>query len=242
MPTPRLAVTLFCIAPLVAGLAACGSDSSSAPRSAVPTTDTIQADIASLGILSYDSVTTATDTTVTFGIDNDLAEQWVGWYFSDNGASQDIEGSRATMRFALPMLPGQGVVDSARVGYWHCGIYAYQSSSGRFDPFTVGHVTVDHVNLPDFTVGSATTFAGDILEANLGTIQSDSAIGVRTMMVTAAVKGDYTAKRSTSQFRLNWIFDTPVSASGGSVQAYAELGTECGETNGPPPFLVIWSH
>ncbi len=102
---------------------------------------------------------------------------------------------------------------------------------------------MDHVNLGRVVESNSTTFTGDAVQANVGTISSDSSVGAKSMAVTAQVQADYSAKRSVSQYRLQWVFTTAPTIASNYNQYYADLGSDCGNTNGGPgPWLVIWSH
>jgi hypothetical protein len=241
MRPQRLLITLAVIAPAIAGLAACSSsnDSTSPKPQATPAVDTILADIDNLGVLEMDTVM-STDTTVWFGEYTYGTDQFVGYYYYSNGGQSTTQYYRPVITYNLPTLLGQGVVDSAKAYVYQCGIYGYTGSS-NVDPYTLGKVIVDHVNIGRVVESSATTYMGDMLQANIATLSSDSSSGVRSMTVTTNVQADYAAKRPISQYRLEWQFTTPpsVTNSGGY---YADLGSDCGGTGGPGPWLVVWSH
>jgi hypothetical protein len=236
----RLLVTLALSLPVIAGLTACSSSDSTSPKSqAVPAADTVLADIDNLGVLEIDTLM-STDTTVRFGEYSYGTDQFVGWYYYNNGSQISTEGYRPVITYDLPTIAGQGVVDSAKTYVYQCGIYGYTGST-NVDPFTLGHIIVDHVNLGRVVQNSLATYDGDALQANIGTISSDSSSGVRSMTVTANVQADYSAKRSVSQYRLRWLFTTPPTATNNGGY-YADLGSDCGSNGGPGPWLVIWSH
>lgn len=245
MRAQRLLVTLAVSLPAIAGLAACSSSKdSTAPKTvaAVPSVDTILANIDNLGVLEIDSINS--DTAVTYGLYSYGSDQFAGWYSYTNGGGSDTTkyGYRPVITYDLPILPGQGVVDSARAYIWQCEAYGYNGAA-NINPYTIGHVTMDHVNMGRVVETSATTFFGDTLQSNIGVIASDSSIGNKSLSVTAQVQADYSAKRTVSQFRLNWVFTTPPTISSNYNEYYADLGSDCENNNGGPgPWLVVYSH
>jgi hypothetical protein len=241
MRPQRLLVTLALTLPAIAGLTACSSDSTSPKVQASPAVDTILANIDNLGVLELDSIMSS-DTVIQYGMYSYGTDQFAGWYWQTNGSTTWREEYRPMISFDLPVLAGQGVIDSAKVNVFQCSAYGYNGSS-NVDPYTIGHVTIDHVNLGRVVESSATTYWGDTLQANIGTISSDSSIGAKTMAVTTNVQGDYSAKRSVSQYRLQWVFTTAPTLSSNYNAYYADLGSDCGNNNGGPgPWMVIWSH
>ncbi|HZS60531.1 MAG TPA: hypothetical protein VFA43_14755 [Gemmatimonadaceae bacterium] len=243
MRPQRLLVTLAITLPAIAGLAACSSSKdATSPKTvaAVPAVDTVLADLDNLGVLEID---TTADTVLTFGMYTYGADQFAGWYsYTNGGADTSKYAYRPMITYNLPTLPGQGVVDSAKAYVWQCQAYGYNGSA-NVDPYTIGHVTVDHVNLGRVVESNATTFFGDTLQTNIGTISSDSSIGGKSLAVTTQVQADYNAKRTVSQYRLSWVFTTAPTLSSNYNEYYADLGSDCENTNGgPAPWLVIWSH
>lgn len=243
MRAQRLLVTLAVSLPAMAGLAACSSskDATAPKTAAVPAVDTILADVDNLGVLEIDSL--SGDTSIVYGLYSYGTDQFAGWYSYTNGGSDTTRYAyRPMITYDLPTLPGQGVVDSARAYIWQCEAYGYNGST-NVNPYTIGHVTMDHVNLGRVVESSATTFFGDTLQTNIGTISSDSSIGNKSLSVTAQVQADYSAKRPVSQYRLNWVFSTAPTITSNYNEYYADLGSDCENTNGGPgPWLVVYSH
>jgi hypothetical protein len=156
------------------------------------------------------------------------------------GSFGRVKGDRDSVcRYALPTLAGKAVVDSAKAYVYQCGTYAYNGGAQK-DPFTLGHVEIDHISLGTVVQDFVAAFDGAGLQQNIGTIASDSTSGFKGMTVTADVQADYTAKRETSQYRLRFVFDSTLAP--GYTNIYAGLGSDCGNTGGPGPFLVVWSH
>jgi hypothetical protein len=240
MRPQQLLVTLALSLPAIAGLTACSSDSTSPKSQAVPAADTILADINNLGVLEIDTLM-STDTSVVFGEYTYGTDQFVGRYHNSNGSPSSTQSYRPVITYDLPTLAGQGVVDSAKAYAYQCAIYGYDGST-NLDPYTLGHVIVDHVNLGRVVQSSLSTYAGDTVQANIGTISSDSTRGVHSITVTTSVQADYSAKRSVSQYRLRWLFTTAPSTVGNYSAYYSDLGSDCGNNGGPGPWLVIWSH
>jgi hypothetical protein len=237
----RLLVTLALSLPAIAGLTACSSDSTSPKSQAAPAVDTILADIDNLGVLDVDTIMT-TDTSITYGLYTYGADQYVGWYYYNNGSQASLQNYRPVITFNLPALAGQKVVDSAKAYVFQCASYG-TTGAASVDPFTLGHVLIDHVAIGRVIESNLSTYAGDTLQANIGTISSDSTAGVRSMTVTSNVQADYAAKRSASQYRLRWLFTSAPTVASNYAEYYAALGTDCGNSNGGPgPWLVIWSH
>ena len=242
MRSQRLIVTLALSLPAIAGLTACSSssDSTSPKKQAVAAVDTVLANVDNLGVLELDTLINA-DTSLQYGWYSYGADQFAGYYYYANGGDTTRQAYRPVITYDLPTLLGQGVVDSARAYVWQCQAYGYNGSN--LDPFSIGHVTMDHVNLGRVVESSPLTFWGDTLNANIGAISSDSTTGLKSMAVTSYVQADYSAKRPISQYRLNWVFTTAPTLTNYYSQYYVDLGSDCENTNGGPgPYIVIWSH
>lgn len=239
MDPQRLLVTLALSLPAIAGLTACGSSDSTSPKSR-PAVDTVLADIDNLGVLEDDTIMSS-DTSIVFGEYTQGTRQFVGWSYFNNGSETTKQTLRPVITYDLPMLAGRGVVDSAKAYVYQCGTIGF-NSSGNLNPYSIGHLTIDHVNMGRVIESNASTYMGDTLQANIGTLSSDSTSGPKSIAVTGDVQADYSAKRSVSQYRLQWAFATPPTISGDDGY-YAYLGSDCGYNNGGPgPWLVIWSH
>ena len=207
--------------------------------------DTVLADIDNLGVLEIDTLMSS-DTSIVFGEYAQGTRQWAGWSFNNGGLGTSNQTQRPVMTYDLPTLAGQGVVDSAKVYVYQCGVNGY-TGSANVDPYSIGNLSVDHVDIGRVVQSNVSTYLGDTLQANIGTIASDSTRGVKSLAVTTSVQGDYGAKRQVSQYRLHWVFTTaptlPPNGPGAYTGYYSYLGSDCAQNGGGPgPWLIIWSH
>jgi hypothetical protein len=217
----RSTVLTLAALPVIALLAACGSDSSTGPHS-TPAVDTVAVDYSTYQQLEY-YVNHGSDSSYS-SWQNSYGYQYVDMYNGGNYAYED----RAIFGFSLPTLAGRGAVDSAKT-------YVYQCASPSL---TLGSVILDHVHF-GADLNDSAAFSGDLLQANVGTVTSDPATSLRAVTVTSSVQADYAAKRGSSQYRMEFVLTTPPLAASNGV------GVDFGEdacNGGTLPFLVIWSH
>lgn len=243
MSLKRLVLALAISAPLAGGgLTACGNDYNG-PTPPSFAADTLNADFRSLGMLFSDSTINGADTLVQYGLDQHYGTQIVGANYNQASGSRFVQSFRGVLRYDLSVLAAHAVIDSARLSVWQCAALGYATNSGNFNPYTAGHVQLDHVQYPVVVASNAETFIADTLGASLGAVIADSSLGLRNISVTAAVAADYASRRTTSEFRLDWIFDSP-PVSDTNVYYYVGLGSTCGSSSssGPSPFLIVWSH
>jgi hypothetical protein len=222
--TLRSYVALGCFAaPLVALLAACGSDSTS-PSKAHPTADTVGFDPG-----------TAQDLEHYYDLGSDsgyysYAALYDGYYVeNDDESPTDYSAWRLIEQVALPTLVGQGVVDSAKM---------YEYVCDRDDAMT-DSVTVDHIYWGAAFTDSA-SYVGQTVQANIGPIVADTMFGWHSLNVTSSVQADYAAKHANSQYRLEYLTQAGPN--------YVELGgvycnDDGGNTNAAgQAYMVIWQH
>jgi hypothetical protein len=157
-----------------------------------------------------------------------------GRYANGSGSNTFEDEDRGIFGYALPKLPGLGVVDSAKAYIYECG---YNNYTGSGSPLAFGQIEVDHVAFGDVIQGDSATFNG-ALQADLAS-STDSTFTYKGFGVTAAVQADYAAKRAASQYRLRFVFNTYPSA--GYSGDFIYYGTDCNQGGGLP-YLVIWSH
>jgi hypothetical protein len=224
MPLPfvsrtRLVLALAGIAPL-AMLTACGSSDSTGPRSA-PGVDTV-----AINAASYEQVEMygyhGSDSSY-YSWQNGDGYQDIGFYLNGTYFYED----RALMGFPLPSLAGRGVVDSAKAYVYQCGTSV----------MTLGSAILDHVHFGAALQDSA-AFAGDVLQADVGTVSTDTSTTFHGVTVTSSVQGDYSAKRDESQFRMEFVPTTTLPPNSDNFVYFGE--DEC--NGGSLPYLVIWSH
>ncbi|HWZ59831.1 MAG TPA: hypothetical protein VNW46_12730 [Gemmatimonadaceae bacterium] len=215
--------------PAVVLLTACGSDSSTAPKASVPSADTVAIDQSTSVII--DHWTNASSS----GYWDETAEYFGGPYVETYSSGTYSEDYRLLIPFSLPTLAGRGVVDSAKVFEYAC--YHYSNNSYN-NPFT-DSLVVDHVDGAAFQ--DSASWGGRTLEANIGTLVRDTTSGWKSVTVTSAVKGDYAAKRSLSQFRLEWMYSNMPANWTETEFAGLDCTNNAGGTSGDG-YLVIWSH
>lgn len=168
-------------------------------------------------------------------------------YFNSGDSSYDLEATtydgayvetipnggnsrewRIAFEIALPTLAKNAVIDSARFYQHVCYTYGAQDNA----------VVLDHLNW-GASYGVAEAFEGQALQANIGTIASDTSTGWKSMLVTSSVQADYAAKRATSQFRERYNY----SAFPASNNSYVEFGPMyCNQADSGQPYFVVWSH
>ena len=221
----RWTLAVACVAvPATVLLTACGSDSTS-PKASVASADTVAVN---------QSTAISIEHWVNPGSDSGYLSEPVdeeGNYIESYSNGNYWYQYRTLVPFPLPTLAGRGVVDSAKVYQFVC------ETSGPFSD----SVVVDHVNWGAAYQDSA-SFAGQTLQANLGTLTRSDSIGWKSVTVTSAVQADYAAKRATSQYRFEFQASTITS---GENWLYFD-GSDC-DVNQPGAvggdgYLVIWSH
>jgi hypothetical protein len=219
-------------APLVMLVAACGSDSTTSPKSA-PAADTLALGQFNTGQVQFyiDSTATPANTEYDFwNDDNEYVE------IENNGAATQSWDTRAVMWATLPTLAGHGVVDSAKMYQYQC--------DWEGAPFTNSAVVLDHANWGAVMNDSAAF--NNTLQDSVATVSSDTTTGWRAMNITSAIQGDYAAKRAATQYRLrlsqqtyqaysdNWVeFDN--GYDDGDCVSYNNNSASQG-------YIVIWSH
>jgi hypothetical protein len=219
----RWVLVTACIAvPAVALVSACSTDNATSPKS-VASADTVAMDPNSEVLLDY-WINVGSDsgyeTSVTGG-----NGAYVQMFNSGSGSYDDF---RLIFQFALPTLAGRGVVDSATM---------YDYACAHSTP-VIDSIVVDHVNWGAIYHDSA-TWAGQTLQANIGTLARDTTTGWKSLSVTSSIQADYAAKRVNSQFRAEWLYsvippnDTYIEFGGSNCGAGGNVG---------PGYLVIWAH
>ena len=156
------------------------------------------------------------------------AASYDGAYAETNWGDAYTNEYRLIFQVALPSLASGAVVDSARFYQHVCYTSGAQTNS----------VVLDHLNW-GAAYGVAEAFSGTPLQANIGTIASDTSIGWRSIPVTSSVQADYAAKRTVGQFRERYDYVTFPTTN----NQYVEFGPQfCDQAETGQPFLVVWSH
>lgn len=205
-------------------LTACGSDSSTSPKSA-PGVDTVAVDLSTALIAEHWSGSDSGYTSSTVAGDGNFVEV-------DSYNSMDFD-YRALVPFSLPKLSGKGAVDSAKVYQFVCETNGSSSDS----------IVVDHVSWGAAYLDSA-LYGGYTLNANIGTFVRSDSLGWRSLNVTSDVQADYAAKRSQSQYRFEYLYSTfPTSYQWIEFDGgYCGNNNQSGDLGGGNGYLVIWSH
>ena len=100
-----------------------------------------------------------------------------------------------------------------------------------------GNVIVDHVDyIPD---PGPNTYDGQDLSRDIGTLSTSAALGLRTLVVTEAVRADLVAGRPWSQFRLRF-WQPIVLPIIDHANDYVRFVTAEGRVAGDLPTLVIF--
>jgi hypothetical protein len=205
-------------------LSACGSDSTTAPKSVVAA-DTVAVNSATA--VSIEWYVNGTSDSNYFSHPSG-SNDYVETYNSNSGYHVDY---RDLMEFALPALAGKGVVDSARVYRFVC----YSNSNAAADS-----VVVDHVNWGAVYSDSA-SFNGQTLASAVGVLVTDTTLRWHSTSVTSSVQADYAAQRTNSQYRVRYSSLAP-----GGTEYATGFGNNCdsnvGNATAGPDHLVIWSH
>jgi hypothetical protein len=203
---------------------ACSTDKAAGPG-AVATADTIALNEANTNVIEW-SNNSGSDSGYTDFNGANLIQTFLD-------GSGNFNNARLLMQYSLPKLAGKGVVDSAKMYNFVC--------LNQGDPIT-DSVVVDHVSWGAVYQDSA-AWAGMTLQANIGTLVRDTTTGWKSLDVTSSIQGDYSAKRTTSQYRFEYAFGTePV----GDRVVWLEGGS-CGEGSPQPAdagqgYVVIWAH
>jgi hypothetical protein len=221
----RMTLLSACAAlPAVVLLSACGSDSSTSPKSA-PGADTVAVN-QSTALLIEHWVQPGSDS----GFYVEIAGEDGNYVETESNGSYRYE-YRMLIPFSLPTLAGRGAVDSAKV-------YQYACSQGTT---ATDSIVVDHVN--GAVEMDSASFSGNTLQANIGTFDRSDSLGWRALNVTSAVQADYVAKRPTSQFRFQYLYSTFPTSNNQYVEFAGEY---CDDYQpgavGGNGYLVIWSH
>ena len=138
---------------------------------------------------------------------------------------------RALFTFDLSGLPEGARVLSARLRLHQTG------TSG--DPFAgrMEDLRVDHVDTEGFVESDdQELFYGYALETNIGTLSDTPAVGTRTLSVTAQVRNDVGAGRSTSQYRVYFRRESDLDESNDLT---GFVGSEDPNESGDTPVLEI---
>ncbi|HWZ57931.1 MAG TPA: hypothetical protein VNW46_03060 [Gemmatimonadaceae bacterium] len=205
-------------------LSACGSDSTTSPKSVVGA-DTVAVNPATaVSIEWYVNGTSDSNYYSRSSASNDYVET----YNNNSGYHVDY---RDLMEFALPALAGKGVVDSARMYRFVC--YSYTNAAAD-------SVVVDHVNWGAVYSDSA-SYNGQTLASAVGVLDADTTLRWHSTSVTSSVQADYAAQRTNSQYRVRYS-----SPAAGGTNYSTGFGNNC-DSNVPnavagPDYLVIWSH
>jgi hypothetical protein len=214
------------VVPAVVLLSACGSDSTTSPKSVVAS-DTVAVDEGSAIVIENYTNSSGTHwESFSAGNDGDYAETY-------NNSATNLGEYRELVQFPLPALAGKGVVDSANVYEYVC------RNSGNTG---ADSLLVDHVNWGAHLTDSL-SFNGQTLTSAAAVLVADTTHGWHGASVTASVQADYTGKRQNSQYRLRFSS----LATSGQDYWLEFAGSYCynssaSEAGAGPAYLVIWAH
>jgi len=195
--------------------------------------------------------TTVTLTTTT-GLDSGNSDGAIQYNFDEDPETYDQEDTLFIGDVEVPQGPAyyygrgfvgfdisdiQGTVVSATLKIYQI------AADGEEDPYDdLGEIIVDHVNFGTSLDASENDFGtangNDAIDANVGTISSDSTLEWKTLDVTTQVQNDIDSGRITSQFRFR--FTTNTDEDDKTERVIFGGAEDTGGTGNTPELVVVY--
>jgi len=118
-----------------------------------------------------------------------------------NGTNERREIIRGLVSFNISSVPQACTVVSAVLR-----VYQAEIDLDVYESF--GVIVTDHVDFGAAITGSA--YNEGTISSNIGTISNNSALGFKTLDVSASVQNDINSGRQKSQYRFRFTDETPV--------------------------------
>lgn len=138
--------------------------------------------------------------------------------------------SRGFISFDITQIPFGSTVDKTTLRIYQSGTTGNPYSIG-------GEIKIDHLNYG--STFESSDYGTSSISSSFSTISGNASAGWREVEVTQNIKGDLTAGRVRSQFRLHYAVEQVGGSSSGDYALF-ESGENAVETNNVPQLVVLY--